>query len=141
MKYHFKIHKEKGGFWAECIEIPSCMTQGDSLEDLEDNMQDAIHTYLEEPQESNFLAPLPKKSIKIGRNVVDVPVDPSIALAFSLRRERIKRGLTQQEAAEKLGMKGTYSYQRLEKRCNPTLEMIFRIVSLFPTLSLDRILR
>lgn len=141
MKYHFKIHKEKEGFWAECLEIPACVTQADSLEELKENMQDAIHTYLEEPEDSQFLAPLPKKTIKAARSVVDVPVDPSVAMAFSLRRERIKNGLTQQEAAEMLGMKGIYSYQRLEKKCNPTLEMIFRIVSLFPALSLDRVLR
>ena len=141
MKYHFKIHREKKGFWAHCIEIPTCVTQGDTLEELQDNMQDALHTYLEEPEDSQYLAPLPKRSIKTSRSIVEVPVDPSIALAFSLRRERIKNGLTQQEAADKLGMNGLYSYQRLEKRCNPKLEMIFRIVSLFPALSLDKVLR
>ncbi len=141
MKYHFKVHKEKKGFWAECIEIPTCLTQGDTWEELYENMQDALHTYLEEPEDSQYLAPLPKKSIKTSRRIVEVPVEPSVALAFSLRRERIKNGLTQQQAAEMLGMKGLYSYQRLEKKCNPKLEMIFRIVSLFPSLSLDRVLR
>ena len=141
MKYHFKIHREKKGFWAECFEIPACITQGDTREELQENMQDALHTYLEEPEGSQYIAPLPKRSIKTSRNVVEVPVDSSVALAFSLRRERIKNGITQQEAAERLGMKGLYSYQRLEKKCNPKLEMIFRIVSLFPALSLDRVLR
>lgn len=141
MKYHFKIHKEKKGFWAECVEIPTCVTQGDTLGQLRENMQDALHTYLEEPGDSQYLAPLPKRSIKVSRRLVEVPVDPSVALAFSLRRERIKNGLTQQEAADILEMKNLYSYQRLEKKCNPKLETIFRIVSLFPSLSLDRVLR
>ena len=141
MRYHFKIHKEQGDFWAECIELPGCVTEGDSKEELFENMQDALNTYIEEPEDSQYLAPLPKKSIKLSRNVVEVPVDPSIALAFSIRRQRIKEGLTQKEAAAKLGMRGIYSYQRLERRCNPTLDLIHKIVLLFPSLSLDRVLR
>ena len=43
--------------------------------------------------------------------------------------------------AEKLGMKGVYSYQRLERRCNPTLDLIYKLVLLFPALSLDKVLR
>lgn len=108
MKYHFKIHKEGEGFWAECLEIPECVTQGDSREELFENMEDAINTYLEEPEDSQFLAPLPKRSFKKSRSVVEVTIDPSVALAFSIRRERIHKGLTQKEAAKKLGMKGLY---------------------------------
>ena len=140
MRYHFKIHKEGDGFWAECIEIPGCVTEGNSKEELFENMKDAISTYLEEPQYSQYLAPLPKTSIKLSRSIVEVPVDPSVAFAFSIRRQRIKNGLTQKEAAERLGMKRLYSYQRLERRCNPTLDLIFKLVCLFPALSLDKIL-
>lgn len=141
MRYHFKIHKEKKGFWAECIELPGCMTEGNSKEELFENMQEALNTYLEEPEDSQYLAVLPKKSIKLSRNVVEVPVDPSVALAFSIRQQRITQGLTQKEVADKLGMKRIYSYQRLERRCNPTLDLIKKLVSLFPALSLDLILQ
>ena len=34
MKYHFKIHKEKGGFWAECLELVGCSTQADTKDEL-----------------------------------------------------------------------------------------------------------
>ena len=68
MKYHFKIHKEKEGFWAECIELPGCVTEGNSKEELMDNMQDALNIYLEEPEDSQYLAPLPKKSIELSGN-------------------------------------------------------------------------
>lgn len=141
MRYHFKVHKEKKGFWAECIELPGCVTQSDTKEELELNMQDALNLYLEEVEDYECLAPMPKASIKEGRNIVEVPVDPSIALAFSIRYQRIKQGLTQREAADHLGMKAIYSYQRLEKRCNPTLDLIYKLVLLFPALSLDKILR
>ena len=142
MRYHFKIHKEKNGFWAKCIELPGCVTEGDTKKELFKNMEDALNTYLEEPETSDYLAalPIPKKSIKLTANIVEVRVDPSIALAFSIRYQRIKKGFTQKEVAKKLGMKRIYSYQRLEKRCNPTLELICKLVLLFPALSLDKIL-
>ena len=139
MRYHFKVHKE--GFWAECIELPGCVTQADTKEDLDLNMQEALNLYLEEVEDYEYLAPMSKASIKEERNVVEVPVDPSVALAFSIRYQRIKQGLTQREAADQLGMKAIYSYQRLEKRCNPTLNLIYKLVLLFPALSLDKILR
>ena len=141
MRYHFKVHKEKEGFWAECIELPGCVTQADTKDELDLNMQEALNLYLEEGEDYEYLAPMPKASIKEERNVVEVPVDPSVALAFSIRYQRIKQGLTQREAADQLGMKAIYSYQRLEKRCNPTLDLIYKLVLLFPALSLDKILR
>ena len=79
--------------------------------------------------------------IKLSRNVVKVPVDPSIALAASIRRQRIKQGMTQKQVTQKLGMKQLYSYQRLERRCNPSFDLIIKILLIFPALSLDKILR
>ena len=140
MRYHFQIHKEDKGYWAECVEIPACVTQGETKEEIVKNMQDAINTYLEEPRDSHFLAPLPQEDIKISKNIIEVSLDPEIALAFLVRYYRIQEGLTQKEAAKKLGMKNLFSYQRLETRCNATLEMLVKIVNLFPHLSLDLVL-
>lgn len=141
MRYHFKIHKEKGSFWAECIELPGCVTQGNTKEELYANMHEALNLYIEESEDSQYLAPLPKKLIKCNPGLVEVSVDPSVAFAFSIRYQRIKQGLTQREVADQLGMKGIYSYQRLERRCNPTLDLIHKLVLLFPALSLDKVLR
>lgn len=140
MRYHFKVHKEGAGFWAECLELPGCLTEGDSREELFENMQDALNTYIEEPKDSKYLANMPDDSITKSRSIVEVPVDPSIALAFSIRRQRIEQGFTQKETAKKLGMKDIYSYQRLEKKCNPTFDVISKLANLFPALSLDAIL-
>jgi predicted RNase H-like HicB family nuclease len=132
MKYHFKVHKEGKGFWAECIELDGCITQGDSKEELFKNMQEALNLYLEEPEDSTFLAPFPKKNLKLTRSIMEVPVDPEVAFGFMVRYHRIKKGLTQKKAALELGMKNLYSYQRLEKRCNATLEMIGKLIKIFP---------
>jgi predicted RNase H-like HicB family nuclease len=139
MKYHFKIHKEGDGFWAECLEILGCVTQADSKKELAVNMEDAINTLIQEPEGSNYLAPLPDDSYKTSHSVVEVRVNPQIAMGYWIRYNRIKKGMTQMEAAKKLGMKNLFSYQRLERGCNTTIAMIGRLVTLFPTLRLDAI--
>ncbi len=139
MHYHFKVHKEDDGFWAECIEIPTCVTQGESKEELFQNMQEAINLCLEEPVDSIYLAPLPKHTIKCTSSIVEIPVAPEIAFGFLVRYQRIRHKLTQQQAAEQLGMKNIFSYQRLERRCNATLEMISKLLTLFPKLPINQV--
>ncbi len=138
MKYHFKIHKEGKGFWAECIELSGCFTEADSIEELRENMQEALNLYIEEPTDSKKLATLPDDSISPSRSIVEVQVDPSIAFSFMVRYNRIQQGLTQQEVAHKLGFENIYSYQRLEnKKCNPTLKILSQIKKIFPNFSVD----
>ncbi|MCM8799059.1 MAG: type II toxin-antitoxin system HicB family antitoxin [Candidatus Omnitrophica bacterium] len=43
MKIKVIIHKaEEGGYWAEVPAIPGCVTQGDSIEELLENLYDAV---------------------------------------------------------------------------------------------------
>lgn len=137
MKYHFKVHKEGRDYWAECIELKGCLTQGSNKKELFVNMKEALNLYLEEPESSNFLASFPNEKIRKSKNIIEVPVDPEIAFAFLVRYHRIKNNLTQKEAANKLGMKNLYSYQRLEKKCNASLEIMAKIKNLFPHISFD----
>jgi predicted RNase H-like HicB family nuclease/DNA-binding XRE family transcriptional regulator len=138
MKYHFKIHEENQGFWAECIELEGCVVQGDTIEELCDNMYEALNLYIEEPVDSKHLAPLPDTSLKTSKQVVEVPVDPQVAFAFLVRYCRIKNNLTQQEVSKRMGFDKVYSYQRLEsKRCNPSLSTISKVKEVFPDFSLD----
>lgn len=138
MKYHFKVHKEKEGFWAQCIELEGCVTQAETLEALQMNMTEALNLYIEEPESSKDLAQLPDESIKLSKTVVEVSLDPQVAFAFMVRYYRIKHGLTQAAAAKKMGFETLFSYQRLEsKRCNPSLKIISRLKKLFPDFSID----
>jgi predicted RNase H-like HicB family nuclease len=42
------IHEEpEGGFWAEVPALPGCYSQGDSIEELMDNVSEAIALVLE----------------------------------------------------------------------------------------------
>ncbi len=138
MKYHFKIHKEKEGFWAQCLELQGCVTQADTLEELEQNMEEALNLYLEEPESSKDIYSFPDESIHLSRNIVEVQVDPQIAFAFLVRQFRLKNGLTQKQAAKKMGFDNLYSYQRLEsKRCNPNLTTLKKVKEIFPEFSID----
>jgi predicted RNase H-like HicB family nuclease len=104
MKYHFKIHKEGDKYWAQGIELDTCFTQANSLKGLHKNMQEVLNLYIEEPADSTYLAPLPDENIKLSKNnVIEVEVDPFIAFSFLVRRCRIMHGITQQEAANRMG--------------------------------------
>jgi predicted RNase H-like HicB family nuclease len=37
---------EEGGYWAEVPELPGCITEGDSMEEVMANLQDAIKGWL-----------------------------------------------------------------------------------------------
>ena len=142
MKYHFRIHKEKDGYGAESVEEGlNANTQADTLEELHKNMKEVLELCLEEPEESTYIPPLPDPSIK-GRNIVEVAVDPKIALAAMVRRERLEHKLSQRKAAEKLGFKNVIQYQRLEsgKNLNPELETLIKLKRIFPGLSVDAVL-
>lgn len=139
MKYHFKIHKEKKGFWTECIEL-GIVTQADSKEELLHNMQEALDLHLSEPEGSTVLFAEPKSNLR-GRNIVAIQVSPSVAFAMELRQTRLKRRLTQKAMMELLGIRNLSNYQRLEDpdRANPELKTLFDLQAKLPELSVSRI--
>jgi antitoxin HicB len=141
MKYHYKVHKEGKGYWAECLEAEGWVTQADTREELDFNMREALNAVLDEPSDSDWIPPLPNPKLR-GRNVVEVPVDPTVAMAIMIRLLRIKGKMTQKQAADKLGMKHVYQYQKLEsgKTANPELRTLARLKTLFPALSIDAVL-
>lgn len=139
MKYHFKIHHgESGKFWAECVEMPGCLTQAGTEKGLRKNMEEVLNLYLDEPSDSKMAFPLPK-AMRVGAGIVEVQVMPEIALAVRIRNARLMHGYTQMQAAKKLGMKNVFSYQRLEKRPKPNFTILAKIKTLFPEISLDEV--
>jgi antitoxin HicB len=140
MFYNFKIHKENNSYWAECIELKGCVTQAESYNELLKNMEEVLNLYLDEPADSKILFPLPKNNIN-KKNIIKIPVDHKIAFAIKMKRLRAEKGLSQRQAAELLGMKNIYSYQRLEspRKANPSLSTIARIKNIFPDFNIDDI--
>ena len=64
MVYHFRVHEENDGFWAECLELAGCSTQADSRDELLENAREALNLYLHEPDDSQITFPLPKQQSK-----------------------------------------------------------------------------
>jgi predicted RNase H-like HicB family nuclease len=53
MKIKAIIHPaEEGGYWAEVPALPGCITEGDNLDEVINNLQDAIQGWLEVANES-----------------------------------------------------------------------------------------
>ena len=60
------IHEaEEGGFWAEVPALPGCFTQGETLEEIQANLHEAIEGWL--------LAAEPEDGVPGGR-IVEVAV-------------------------------------------------------------------
>lgn len=133
MYYHFKIHKEASGYWAECLELEGCQTQADTLEELLDNMKDVLNLFLSEPLDSKMIFPMPfQKKVKT-KSVLEVPVDPCVAFSLLMRTTRLKKKLTLKQMTEKLHYKNINTYVKLEnaKTANPELRTIAKIKKVF----------
>jgi antitoxin HicB len=141
VKYHFKIHKETNGFWAECLEIKGCATQGDNMKELRHNMKEALDLAFMEPPDSVIFIPRANPKLK-GANIVEVEADPSMAMANRIRELRLKNKLTQIAMKDRLGIKHLSSYQRLEdpERANPEWKTLLRIKRAFPKFKVDDLL-
>lgn len=72
MGYHFKIHKEDSGYWAECLELEGCLTQGASLKELQANMKEALELYLDEPEAIRQELPKPMRHLKEAKNIIEI---------------------------------------------------------------------
>lgn len=139
MVYHFKVHKEDEEFWAECVELPGCVTDGSDRPELLKNMNEVLNLYLAEPSDSKIIFPLPKSKVS-GKNIEKVRVDPHVAIAMLVRQARVKRGLSQRKAAELLGFNHLSGYQRMETAgTNITFNKIIQIKEAFPEISLDQL--
>lgn len=67
MKLKVAVHKaEEGGYWAEVPAIPGCATQGETFEDLLQNLYEAIEGCLSVEVEPTKLTP--------GTQVVEIAV-------------------------------------------------------------------
>ncbi len=58
-KVNILIEKDEDGFYAYCPELPGCQSQGDTLAEAKENIQEAVELYLEtlsEKEKQSFLS-------------------------------------------------------------------------------------
>jgi predicted RNase H-like HicB family nuclease len=42
----YEAEPDEGGYWAKVAELPGCVTQGETIEEIHENIVDAIEEYL-----------------------------------------------------------------------------------------------
>jgi predicted RNase H-like HicB family nuclease len=60
---HEELEEDGGGYWAEVEELPGCFAAGDTLQELDEDVRDAIHAYLGALEEMR--EPVPESSITL----------------------------------------------------------------------------
>ncbi len=140
MRYHFDIHRDPDGLWAQCRELRGCMTVGENEEELQANMHEVLNGYLEERPESNVMFPLPDESIQDSEDVVSIQVAPPVAIAMMLRQTRLEHHMTQVEVQKAMGFAHKNSYIRLERRANPRADILSKVLKVFPDFPLKECL-
>jgi len=78
-KFQFDViftHQEEGGYTAEVPDLPGCISEGETIEQAEKNIQEAIDLYLETLEERGL--PLPERdSKKVYKMQITVIKPPS----------------------------------------------------------------
>lgn len=73
MDYVVVIHAaEEGGFWAEVPALDGCYTQGESVDEVLENVKEAIELHLEVMREDG-IAPPPPDAIRVAHVTVPTP--------------------------------------------------------------------
>jgi predicted RNase H-like HicB family nuclease len=65
------IEKDEDGYFAKCNELQGCFTQGDTYEEVIDNIKDAISLHIEDRLEANEEIP---QSQAVSLTLMDVAV-------------------------------------------------------------------
>ncbi|GAA6623326.1 type II toxin-antitoxin system HicB family antitoxin [Scytonema sp. NUACC26] len=63
------IEKDKYGYYAYCPELPGCQSQGDSLEEVQANIKEAVELYIEILSNSEKQALLSKQILTMTLEV------------------------------------------------------------------------
>lgn len=62
------VYKEENGYWAEITDLEGCLTQGDDLNELMKNLQEALEGYITSLLES-------KSYIPHASDINDIPIN------------------------------------------------------------------
>lgn len=64
MKYAIVIEKAEGNFSAYAPDLPGCIATGNSIEEIEAQMQDAIRFHIEGLREDGLVIPEPSSRVE-----------------------------------------------------------------------------
>jgi antitoxin HicB len=82
--------EEYSGWFAKVVELPGCMTQADTLDELEEMIQDAMRAWIETALEDGYPIPEPRTEESYsGKFVVRVPKSLHRDLVDAAEREGV----------------------------------------------------
>lgn len=121
---------EDSKYLVEFLDLPGCLTEGDTFEAAKRSAKEALTGYLASAFEKGTSVPEP--STARARGVYFIEPEPEVSVPVVLRRLREARGLTQPDIADALGI-SHQAYQRLERpgKSNPTLKTLARLAKVF----------
>lgn len=107
-------------------------TQGDTKQQARANAREALTLYLEASFERGWELPEPELLTRSEDGWELVEPEPTAEVALLIRRLRHQVGLTQLQAAERIGVPAT-TYSRWEHpaRCNATIKTLDRVAEAF----------
>ena len=113
-----------GKYWVIEVPILGIVTQGRSKKDAYDMIVDAIESLVNKQEFKVEVFPGEKSYFEIGSE------DVATMIAFLLRRQRMKHGLTLVEVSKRLGAKSFNTYARYEQgRSVPTIDKFNLLLS------------
>ena len=101
MRYDAFIHREGSRVLAEFPDCPGCQTFASSERALHARALEALEGWLETHLEHGEVPPLPR--VHRGENMIQVSIDPSLAVRIQIRRARAASKLTQGDLAQRAG--------------------------------------
>lgn len=122
MHYYAKITEEDGAWVVSFPDCPGCYTQGDTKEEAIAMAHEALEGWLESHIARNSTPPQPK-----AQRGVAIAVATPLACALQIRWSREARGLTQAEAAKRMGV-SQQAFAKLEQPgSNPQLVTLVKV--------------
>ncbi|MCV3217187.1 type II toxin-antitoxin system HicB family antitoxin [Plectonema radiosum NIES-515] len=82
-KANIIIEKDEDGYCAYCPELPGCQSQGDSLEEVRENIFEAVELYLETLSES-------EKQALVNSKIVNVMFNNVATKTLQQKRDRLQ---------------------------------------------------
>ncbi len=132
IKYKAKILKDDKGYSITFPDLDGCFSYSKNLKSAISCATEALELYLEEANDPKW--PLPKAKNYRGEDFHWIKPSPEIGIPLMIREARKANKISQQSAADLLGMK-LHTYQKLEyiRKSNPTAMTLVKIANAFNT--------
>ena len=115
---------KKGRYWAIEVPILHVWTQGRTKKEAYEMIADAVESLIDKKGFKAKVYPAKGGNFELAAN------DTATLVAFLLRRQRKKYGLSLKEVAKRLGASSHNAYARYEQGTSvPTVEMLFRLLA------------